>query len=247
MSIFSKFKQPDYELFIENFKPQLATKEELKLITTYRTPSLCYIKSSARNVSFNDVQIDTLHYIIVTCYMCTPEQKYQATMVVIYKLYLDQKDLALVQEAKDELIPFLNGVKPIEEDFSFLNDITSKYNDKFFYLIQIQIGVNDILKYGITNRQPRVRFAQIKTDIKYKYGNQGISIKPLLIIHCDDNKVFEDEVQSLLSENNINTTGYSFKGSSETIPSKCRQIVTDEIIVPLVAKFSAKLLYEDNS
>ncbi|SMP86079.1 hypothetical protein SAMN06313540_10231 [Epsilonproteobacteria bacterium SCGC AD-308-E02] len=101
------------------------------------------------------------------------------------------------------------------------------HSDNFFYIIEISIGANKILKYGKTNSLPRLRFAQIKNDIKENYRKFHISIKPLVLAYYNDIAEFEDMVKVSLSEHNIGSSNYKFAGSSETFSLKDKDKVLD--------------------
>ncbi len=249
MSIFDKLsRNKDYKFLIENFNSAKPNIEQQELIDKYHTPNRSYIKPSARGISYEDVSLDTLRYIIETCYECSTDEKYQAILVIIYETYLmyksDKNINIILAEAKEELIPFvLVPTKKKIVDLSFLNDATKDYDNNFFYVAQITIGANKILKYGFTNSKPRKRFSQIKSDIESKYNRQEIVIEPLLIIHCKDASKFEDEIKVILSENHIQATGYNFKGSSETFQIKNKDTIIDDIILPLACKNDGEVLY----
>ncbi len=252
MSIFNKLSETqNYSSLIKDFNPANLNPEQEKLIVKYTTPSRKYIKESARGVNCKDVSSGTLQYIIETCYECSFDEKYKAILIAIYKTYLmyknDKNIDGIVTKAKEELMPFvLVPIKKKVVDLSFLNDITKDYDDNFFYVFFITIGVNKFFKYGITDNKPRKRIAQIKSDIVKKYSKQAIKIEPVLIIHCEDVSILEDEVKVTLSENNINATNYDFKGASETFRQKDKDVAIENIILPLAKKCHGEVLYNSS-
>ena len=247
MSAFDLLDTKDYKTLIENFNPVRSSKIQEELIQTYTTPRSSYIKESARGKSFAEVQPHVLKYIIETCHQCSYEEKYRAILVVLYLLheqYKAKKNIDdIISDAKEKLIPYvLVQTKKKVIDLSFLDTVTKKYTDNFFYALKITIGANTIYKYGFTNSNPRHRIAQIKNDILSNYSKQTIVIEPQLLIHCDDARKFENEVKASLSEHHINSTNYNFKGSSETYSSSKKNEVLN-IIKSLQGKYRHELLY----
>lgn len=243
MSVFDKFKTVDYASKVKSFNPDEPTAEHLALIEMYKTPSRSYIKPSARNLNYIDVGLDTLQYIITTCHQCSFEEKYQAIIVTILKLFKESSDLVIVEEAKAELIPYLNG-EPIKKlvDLSFIDELIKGYSHNFFYIIKISIGANSILKFGKTNQSPRLRLTQIKSDINANY-KQSVTVEPVVLVHCEDVSKLEEEVKVLMSENNILQTGYNFKGATETFSSKDIKSVIGSIVPCVVKKHKAAFIY----
>jgi predicted nucleic-acid-binding Zn-ribbon protein len=230
MSIFDKLKDDTDILIlkINNFNPEQMDAEYSELLQNYSTPNRSYITVSARGISADEVEVDTLQYIIKECFKCSEAEKYQATIIVIHKLFQKHNDLDLVQEAKEELTLYLlSGTVSENEDMSFLDKHIGDYTDNFFYIIEISIGTNHILKYGITNSLPRKRFAKIKSSIKEKYTRQRISIKPLVLVYCPNVGKFEDIVKVSMSEQNIYQTNYQFAGATETFSIKDKTKMLD--------------------
>ncbi len=230
MSIFDKLKDDTDILIlkINNFNPEQMDVEYSELLQNYITPNRSYITISARGISADEVEVDTLQYIIKECFTCSEIQKYQAAIVVIHKLFQRHNDLDLVQEAKDELSNYLSIGSTIDSvDMTFLDESIGDHTDNFFYIIEISIGANKILKYGKTNSLPRLRFAKIKNDIKENYRKFHISIKPLVLAYYNDIAEFEDMVKVSLSEHNIGSSNYKFAGASETFSLKDKDRVLD--------------------
>lgn len=252
MSIFEKLNQEkDYKSLIEDFNPMSLSNEQQKFINEYKTPNRSYIKTSARGVGYDVVSSNTLKYILITCFECSRDEKYQAVIIAIYRIYLNNKgnkDIEnTIEEAKKKLMPYvLEPSKREVVDLSFLDDVIKGHTPNFIYVLQITIGVNTILKYGKTTQAPRQRLAQIKSDIAAKYTNQAIKIEPILLIHCKDASVFEDEIKVTFSENNIFPTGYNFKGVTETFKQKDKHLAINNIVLSLVKKYNAEILYDSS-
>ena len=239
----------DYESFINDFYPWKLTEHQKALLDQYSTPNRNYIKSSARGIGYDEVTLEVLQYIIETCHQCSFEEKYLAILVVLRKAYLENKNDGLVtiiiKEAKKELIPYvLIETKKKIMNLKFVDTLTQDYENNFFYLVEITIGVNKILKFGMTNSQPRKRFAQIKNDIASMYNRQSVTIKPLMIIHCDNAESFEDEIKIRFIEQDIKASGYNFKGSTETVGYKELDDALD-IINTVAEESQTKILFDN--
>jgi len=213
--------EDEYIEKIKSFNPVSLSDEFQDLISNYKSPSRSYIKASARGVVENKIKVQTLQYIIENCYECSSLEKYQAIIIVLYKLFQQKNNVQIVDDAKLELLKILQ--KPKEKqvnDLSYLDNLVESYKSNFVYVTEISIGSNKILKYGITDKLPRKRFTQIKIDIQQNYTNHCVVIKPQVIVYSKHNKEIEDDIKVLLAENNIIKTGYTFKGSTETIHCK---------------------------
>ena len=103
------YYNPHFNLLINTFNPEHLTIEHQKLINSYKTPNnnFMYIKDS-RNLNINEVTYDTLRYIITKCYACSDEERYKASIIVIYKMYMSKRyNLLTLNKAKDRAIYFL--------------------------------------------------------------------------------------------------------------------------------------------
>jgi len=243
-NIFNKLDE-DYVKLLQDFNPAKPTSKENDIIKLYHTPSRNYITASARGISSDSVGSSTLGYIITECYKCSIEEKYKAILVFLNKLYTRTTDIKEVEKVKKELVQYLDTKEPTSraKSLSYIDDYTNGYEKNFFYLVEFTIGKNKLIKYGITNKQPRLRFAQIKSDIKSNYSNFKIDVEPLMIIHCENSERFEDEIKMLVSEYDLKQTNYSFKGSSETLNISTKTELVHSIIEPTITKYKAKLLY----
>jgi hypothetical protein len=245
MSVFQLLKD-DTEAMKESilgFNPVQTSQEHQELINAYTTPKRSYITASARGVDLDDVSIENLEYIVVGCFKCTSKQKYEAIIVSLWKLYNKYKCTEKIESAKRELICHLEFTdNALVNDLTYIDTAIQGYERNFFYIIEITIGQNKILKYGITLNSPRTRFNQIRHDVKSHYGKQHIIITPLAIAYFEEVEVFEQRFKSSLLERDIGVTGYKFKGSSETfkIEHKVRLV---ELLGLCVEGFNYEVLY----
>jgi len=245
MSIFDKYDE-DYMKLLQDYNPLEPTEEEADIISHYKTPNRSYITASARGIAYNELtDINVLRYIVTKCYKCSLEEKYWASLVLVHMFYKRTSDDKFLQEAKDELVPCLNALEPVSKMKSLvhIDEATEGYDKNFFYLLEIGIGVNKLIKFGITDQAPRTRFAQIKADIKANYTRSAIEIEPVLIIHCEDSVKFEDEVKKLISEYDLKRTNYRFKGSSETLAISSKSLLVHDIVEPVLMKYKAEVIY----
>ena len=241
MLIFETLK-PNYADTLKSVDVYNLTPEEQSIIENYRTPSRSYISNSARDLNSKEVDLETLEYILTKCHQCKEQERYEASLVLLNKLVVAKQTREQLESAKKELIENLSAeTQKNVVDFSYIEECIKGYENSFFYLVELTIGKNTTLKYGITDK-PRARFAQIKSDVKTNYSKYGISVKPLMLLHCRDNKKFEEDVSILLVENDIYQTNYKFKGSSETFSSK--YLDTARALVKITAQqLAATILY----
>ena len=244
--IFKKF-DPDYVDLLSKYNPTDLQPPYINTIQSYKVPNRSYLRPSARGVDLMNVSSDILEYIIFQCFTCSIKDKYEAILVVLHKVHESKASQKEVEAIKEKLMLTLKEPLPLRVDYSFISDVVGKHEDNFFYLLKISIGANTILKYGITDDDPRKRIAKIKSDIKVKYANQKIHVELLLLLHCKDNKTFEEEIKLLLSEHDVNASGYHFKGASETIPIGFKDTVIRYIIEPTIKRFDAEVLHQDTS
>lgn len=242
MTIFNALKT-DYIRKLKSIDVYNFTADEQNIISEYRTPNRNYITSSARDISGEEVDLETLEYILSKCHKCKTQEKYEASLILLSKLVADNVAKELIDAAKEELLEYISTeAKKSVTDLSFLDESIKGYENDFFYLIELTIGKNKILKYGITDNNPRARFAQVKSDIKFNYKSFALSVKPLILLHCTNNTEFESELKSLLIENDLYRTNYDFKGSSETVPTNDIE-ATISLIDVVAQKLSATQLY----
>ena len=243
MSIFNKFKTPDYSNKILEYDPFNPTPDYAMFLHNYKSPSKEYISNSARALDKDQVKLDTLEYLIERCYQCTEQERYQACIVTLYRFSLESAEDSIA-EAKIELASIMQYKTTKRTfDISFLKAITQDFSNSFFYLLKIEIGVNTVFKYGITNNDIRARLAQIKTDVNEKTPiNNSAYIEPILLIHMSNIKLLEEEVKTSLQLNYITTSGYKFSGYTETFKQSDYDS-TISLIKSCLDTFECKLLY----
>ena len=235
----------DYKLKIQLFNPLEPQQEYANLIVAYMTPSRLFIKKSARNIGFNDVELDTLVYIIETCHQCTEQQKYEASIVALHKFQQACNDVALTNQMKQEIMDLFDYSKENHaSDFAWA-DQHSDGSQKIFYLLNIMIGANKLIKLGITSDRLRQRLAVLKSDIKSNYQQHYIHIEPLLIVDCTDNEQFENEIKIVAMEHGHKNTNYNFRGSTETFGIKCKDVLI-QAAIDLSEKNRDTILFNDN-
>ncbi len=240
----SHIKEVDYSEKIKGYNLQEPEAEYIDLINSYKSPNRAYIKASARGLSSKEISFYTLSYIIETCHQCSLKERYEAIIVILQKFYDENQVNSIVDEFKEKLIDTLNS-EPENTTSSF--EWVDKYSDgnnQIFYFLDITIGSNRIYKYGITSDKLRQRLASIKSNIKDNYNRQTLAIKPMLIIECADNKLFEDEIKILISEYNLKSSNYNFRGYTETLTSGSKDVILNDIIKPTILKFESKVLYD---
>lgn len=243
MNVF-KLLETDYVSKFIECNPIELKEEELALINNYKTPSREYLKRSARNISYKDIALDTLEYILSTCHQCSMQDKYEAALVTLHKIaMLPNISAKEIEDSKKELLAYIEITQPDVIDLSYIDDATKGHEDNFFYLVEISIGVNKILKFGITNSNPRKRFSHLKSDIKGRYVNHAIVITPLVLLHAEDSVSFEENFHNKLIENNVIKTKYDFKGTTETFQTKHLQLAL-ELLLPNIRKKEASILYQ---
>lgn len=215
----------DYRLKIQLFNPVEPQQEYVEIIAAYVTPSRDFIKKSARKLGINDVELDTLAYIIEICHQCTEQQKYEASIVALYKCQQTYNDVVITNEMKQQIMDsFDYSDASNTSNFVWANQY-SDGSQKIFYVLQIVIGKNKLVKIGITSDKLRQRLAALKGDINRNYIKNALYIEPLLIIDCADNEQFEKEVKTLILEYGCEPTNYNFRGSTETFSAKHKDIV----------------------
>ena len=229
---------------IEKFNYAEPGEEEMKIIENYATPSLSYISGSARGLSWKDVDFQTLDYIINRCYKCKSIEKYHAMIVSLYKFYQHTKDKDDTEIMKSRFVASLEEAEEKRKDFKYL-DKYSEEGSELFYVVEINIGVNKIIKYGISADKLRKRFALLKKNIKDTYTKQYVEITLLMIIRCDDNKAFEEEVKIAINELGLDVSGYGFKGHTETLKLQHKEELINEVVLPLVLEMNAEILYPE--
>lgn len=212
----------DYKLKIKLFNLTEPQQEYIEIIAAYRTPNRSYVKTSARDLSAEDVDLEVLVYIIEHCHQCNMQQKFEASIVALHKFHEMKRDVALTDQLKQNLIDLFDYTERGSEPSYAWADEYSDGSQKIFYLLSITIGRNRLIKLGITSDRLRQRLALLKSDIKSKYKQHYILIEPLLIVDCADNEEFESEVKILIMEHGCQNTNYNFRGSSETFSIKCK-------------------------
>lgn len=234
----------DYRLRIQSFNPTEPQQEYVEIIAAYVTPSRDFIKKSARKLGINDVELDTLAYIIETCHQCTEQQKYEASIVALYKFYQTCNDVVLTNQMKQKIMDAFDYSEASNTSNFDWADQYSDGSQKIFYVLQIVIGKNKLVKIGITNDRLRRRLNNLTTDIKHNYINP-LYIEPLLIIACANNELFESEVKILAMEHGCVMSDYNFRGSSEVFSSKCKDRVMS-IAIDTANKSSDSILFNAN-
>lgn len=246
MSLFKKYTEINYIDLLLKFNPSQIDSDYQTVIDTYKTPSREYIKKSARNLSCEEIELETLEYIITTCRECSLKQRYEACIVSLYKIYTEHHSSRDdIEKIKSELKQYLDDSGYIViEDWAFLSDAVEGCSFSFFYLLEISIGANKIYKYGITHSHPRKRFSQIKSDIHSAYKNHYVQIIPLLLFYIEDLEKYEEEIKTTLLEFGVFNTNYAFKGATETFCESRKQVVLEEIIIPKGSRFNALVIYD---
>ena len=206
----------DYSSEIAKIDIQEMNDMHQSIIQKYITPNRAYIKQSVRGLLAKDVSFETLTYIYETCHQCTENDRFRAMVVCLDKFYKETKSVFKTEQLQKQLVGIMKNDKQNRID-SY--DWVDKYshNNNVFYLLEITIGVNKVFKYGITSNRLRQRIATLKNDIKARYNNKYLNINVLLILECEDNEVFENEIKILISENNLQRPNYDFKGSTELL------------------------------
>lgn len=236
--------QNNYQQKLENYDVAKPTDEYEDLISLYKTPNRSYVKKSARGINVSDVNFDTLEYICETCHQCSMAEKYEACVVLLHKFYEQSKKIDRTTELKKDLLQLLNpDIVNNITNFSWLDNF-SDGSQKIFYLLRIKIGSNNLIKYGISSDRLRNRLASLKSDIQVNYKNQSLEIEPLLLVVCEDNEKFEQEVKMLIGENGLQTANYSFGGSSEVLNHKHKHTLLNGIVLPTVEKFKDAIVYD---
>ncbi len=240
-----KYIQPNnYQQKLENYNVAKPSDEHVALIASYKTPNRSYVKQSARGINASDVDFDILKYICETCHQCSMAEKYEAIVVLLHKFYEQSKEIIRTTELKAGLLQLLNpDIVNNITNFSWLDDF-SDGSQKIFYLLRIKIGSNNLIKYGISGDRLRNRLATLKSDIQVNYNNQSLEIEPLLLVACQDNETFEQEVQMLISENGLQTASYKFRGSNEVLHYKHKNTLLNGIVLPTVEKFKDMIVYD---
>ncbi|MDP2077339.1 MAG: hypothetical protein Q8J85_04785 [Sulfuricurvum sp.] len=234
----------DYKLKIQSFNPVEPQQEYVEIIAEYATPSRDFIKKSARKLGINDVELYTLAYIIETCHQCTEQQKYEASIVALYKCQQTYNDVVLTNQFKQKIMDSFDYSEASNTSNFDWADQYSDGSQKIFYVLQIVIGKNKLVKLGITNDRLRRRLTTLTSDIKRNYTN-ALHIEPLLIIACADNELFESEVKILAMEHGCVISDYDFRGSSEVFSSKCKDTVMS-IAIDAANKSSDSILFNAN-
>ena len=234
----------DYRLKIQSFNPLEPQQEYVEIIAVYRTPNRSYIKTSARNLNTNDAELDVLTYIIEECHQCSEQQKYEASIVALHQFHQMRHDVALTNQLKQKIMDSFDYNEGGNEPNYEWADKYSNGTQKIFYLLYITIGKNKLVKLGITNDRLRQRLAGLKSDIKDKY-KYALHVEPLLIIDCEDNELFEDEVKILILEHGCVNTGFNFRGSNETFSIKCKDELMS-IAIKIVERYGDHILFNAN-
>lgn len=235
----------DYRLKIQSFNPLEPQQEYVEIIAAYRTPNRGYIKKSARNLSTDDAELDVLSYIIEECHQCSEQQKYEASIVAIYKFHQIKNDVVLTNTLKLKIMDSFDYSEASNTSNFEWADQYSNGTQKIFYLLYITIGSNKLIKIGITSNRLRERLTVLKSDIKSKYSN-ALRIEPLLIIGCADNEQFENEVKMLILEYGCEPTKYDFRGSSECFSSKCKDTLM-AIAIDVSVQYRDNILFDANA
>jgi hypothetical protein len=235
----------DYKLKIQSFNPLEPQQEYVEIIAAYMTPSRDFIKKSARKLGIEDVSLDTLAYIIETCHECTEQQKYEASIVALYKFQRACNNVVLTNQMKQKIMDSFDYSEASNTSNFDWADQHSDGTQKIFYVLQIVIGKNKLVKIGITSDTLRQRLAVLKSDINRNYIKNALYIEPLLIIDCADNALFEKEVKTLILEYGCEPTNYNFRGSTETFSAKHKDIVMG-IAIDLAERSSDSILFKTN-
>lgn len=206
----------DYASEILKINVKEFSDKHKSIVDKYITPKRAYIKTSARGILAKEVSFDTLAYIYDNCHQCSQEERFRAMVVCLYNFYQKTKNLYKTQQLQKL---FINTMKKQTSNeicsFDWVDEHSK--NNNVFYVLELTIGANKFLKYGITSERLRNRLATLKSDIKSSYNKQSLNIKVLMILECDNNKTFEEEVKILISENNFKSTNYNFRGYTETL------------------------------
>ena len=233
----------DYSEKIRSFDYQEPEDTAREVIDNYKTPNKGYISASARGLDYKDVSYETLEYIIYKCFQCNDNERYQAMLISLYKFYEEHHNKGDAEEMKEGFISlYTEPDKLTTQDFKYL-DTLSDNTQHLFYVIQVTIGINTILKFGISNDLLRKRFALLKSNILEKYNKQHVSIEPVMIVECSDNKKFEEEIKILVNELGFEQTGYGFKGYTETLKMKYKDDFINVVVSPLVLELKAKVVF----
>lgn len=234
----------DMSSMIDSYDYKSPDKNQLKIINNYKVPNKNYITGSARGNAYSEVELTTLDYIINKCFKCKDEEKYHAALVLLYKFYKDTKDTQDTNLMKENIISSFKDSGVQVKDFKYLDKYSSD-NNELFYIVEITIGNNKILKYGIASKSLRSRFIQLKSNIRENYSRQNVDISPILIIECPDSEKFEYEVKQNIKNYEYSSTGYRFKGHTETLSFKHKEDLL-KIIIPIAMKeFTSTIVYSE--
>lgn len=216
-----------------------------KIISSYKTPNKSYLSGSVRGLECTEVSFETLNYIIFECFKCNDKEKFEAMILAMYKLYNEceeHKKIKAVEMLREDFLSYWANPVASQQDFKYL-DKYSQNNEQLFYLIEITIGNNKILKYGITDDKMRKRLSLLKANIKDRYKNQHISFYPLMLIECSDNIKFEEEMKIAIIEHGFEKSGYGFKGYTETVKYKYQYELIAKVLNPLLKDLNAKVVF----
>lgn len=110
-SVFSEFIETDYISLLRTFNPIKISQEHQNLIKSYRTPQKKYLSPSQQSLNYNEVANATLQYLIERCWMCQKQEKYEACIVTLYKLYENRQDIMLIEKVKNKLTRYIKEAK----------------------------------------------------------------------------------------------------------------------------------------
>lgn len=109
MNIFNEFTK-SYASSVRAFDPLNLRKEHSVLINKWKAPNEKYLCIASHNKNANDIEIEQLEYLIQKCRICPKEERYKSIIILMYRLYKQTKNISLIDKAKWELIPYLDGV-----------------------------------------------------------------------------------------------------------------------------------------
>jgi hypothetical protein len=232
----------DYKLKVQLFNPVEPEQEHIEIVAAYRTPNRSYVKTSARDLNAEDVDLDVLAYIIEHCHQCTELQKYEAAIVALHKFYQKSNNVALANKLKQKIMDSFDYSEASNSSNFEWADQYSDGTQKIFYVLQIVIGKNKLVKIGITSDRLRQRLAVLKSDINHNYTKKALYIEPLLIIDCVDNTLFEKDVKTLILESGCVPAKYNFRGSSEMFSAKHKDVIMN-IAIDVAERSNADILF----
>jgi len=233
-------EEVNYSSILEELNIEEFTDAYKNIVDQYTTPKRAYVKTSARGLNAKEVDFETLAYIYDSCHQCSQKERLHAMVVCLHNFYNKTQSVSKTQELQKQLVKTMKTDKTNANlSFDWVDEFSK--DNHIFYLLEITIGNNKMFKFGITSNRLRQRIATLKHDINANYTKQALSIKVLLILECEDNKLFEDEVKILITEYNFKQPNYSFKGYTELL--KCdNQVYT--LIEQVSNKYNSKILHD---